>query len=172
MKCSFCMKSPDSPVCSTLWTVPLGHSIQKSKDPANASANSLKMTGKTSYHVVRRNWVKVCFQVTCPFHEGWVSLPSSWLYSLIPPSHWLWSLSLLPVSSSSSLSLQKLLSDLSLPAYSVVCAGLVKWIGKKGWLKVHQSQPKIRVGGRASGIGRRGKMGRTTVSTPRCWQSC
>ena len=79
-----------------------------------------------SYHV-RWNWVKVWFWVTWPFHEQWVLLPSSWLYSLIPLSHWLWSLSLLPVSSSSSLSLEKLQSELYLPACSVICARLVKW---------------------------------------------
>lgn len=114
--------------------------------------------------------LRFAFRVTCPFHEGRVWLPSFCLYSLIPPSCWLWSLSLLPGSSHSSPDLQKRLSDLCLPAYSVVCAGLVKWIGEKEWLEGHQSQPKIRVWGRASGIGRRGKMVRTTMSTPRCWQ--
>lgn len=103
-----------------------------------------------SYHV-RWNQVKVWFQVTCPFHEQWVSVPLSWLYRLVHPSHWLWSSSLLPMSSSSPLSLQKPLPDLHLPAYCIICAGLVKWIGEKEWLKGYQNQPKIRAGERRWG---------------------
>ena len=113
-----------------------------SKDSGNGVANcsSILKSLEMSYHII---W-------------NWVSF---------------WSLKFLLVSSLFiSLTLQKQLSDHSLLAYSVVCAGLVKWLGEKEWIKSPQGHPKIRIGALVSGMGKRGKMGINTMSIPRCWQ--
>lgn len=91
--CNTRFSSPQHSLDSTTWTL-------ESKDQGSCKrVTKLFENDWKCPTMLVATGLRFAFRVTCPFHEGRVWLPSFWLYSLIPPSGWFWSLSLLPGSS-------------------------------------------------------------------------